>query len=286
MGLFSKNPCTFCGKSVGFIKGKKIKGGEHICDDCERKCSAFIDVSKFDKNFLADNMEYMKKEDILYKKEYEVLDKSEIKKFKNIETGIVFADSIGMFEVLSHKSKKKEYKELFRYDQILDFDYYGIENDGFDEGKRYKESGLLIKLNCPVDEDGFSNVDMRKGKTHPFVSTLKIPFAKDTDDYYSASLAKAHLNELFGRPSESLFGSMKQGVIGTGVERAQIKAGVDSVKALAGLAKATVSKDDEAKQAAIENLTGSTKEVLDATFNYGARYSERADNAEKRAWGE
>ena len=285
MGLFSKNPCTFCGKQVGFIKGKKIKGGEHICDDCEKKCSSFIDVSKFDKDFLSDNMEYMKKEDILYKKEFEPLDNSEKKKFKYIENGIIFADSIGMFEVVSHKSKKKEYKELFRYDQILDFDYYAIENVGASE-KPYQESGLMIKLNCPIDENGFSNIDMRKGKAHPFVSVLKIPFAKDTDDYYSASLAKAHLNELFGRPSESLFGSMKQGVIGTGVERAQIKAGVNSVKALAGLAKAAVTKDEDAKTAAVENLTGSAKEAIEATFNYGARYTDRADSAEKRAWEE
>lgn len=283
MGLFSKNPCVFCGKQVGFIKGKKIKEGEHICDNCEANCSAFIDVSKYDKEFLENHMEYMKKQDELYKKVFETLDKKDIKKYKYVENGIVFADSIGMFEVLSHKYKKKNYKELFRYDQIIDFDYYGIPNNS-SEDFMYDETGLMIKFNCPYDESGLSNPDVRPGKAHPYVAIIKIPFAKCTNDYYSANLAKAYLNELFGRPSESLFGSAKQGVIGTGVERAQIKAGVDSLKALGGLAKAAINHDEEAKDAAKEKLMGSTKEVLDATFNYGSRYTERANEAEKRAW--
>lgn len=283
MGLFSKNPCAFCGKQVGFIKGKKIGGGEHICDDCEKKCSAYIEVSRFDKDFLSNHMEYMKKQDELYKKVFEPLDKKEKEKFAYVESGIVFADSIGMFEVLSHKYKKKTYKELFRYDQILDFDYYAESNDT-NEGPAYKESGLMIKLNCPINEYGFTNNDLKGGRKHPYVEVLKIPFQKQTDDYYSATFAKAYLNELFGRPSDSLAGSIKQGFIGTGAERAQIKAGVNSIKALGSLAKAAVSKDDEALENAKEKLSGSTKELVEATFNYGARYTERANEAEKRAW--
>lgn len=46
MGFFSKNTCTFCGKEVSFIKGKKLNDGNHICSECEKNCSAYIDVSR------------------------------------------------------------------------------------------------------------------------------------------------------------------------------------------------------------------------------------------------
>lgn len=67
-------------------------------------------------------------------KEFEPLDKS--KKEKIIGEafhGIVFADEIAMFEVIDPKAEKRNYKELFRYDQIRNYKVYVVENTG--EGK-------------------------------------------------------------------------------------------------------------------------------------------------------
>ena len=70
MGLFSKEECCFCGNKVGMLSRKKLTDKNYICKDCEKNCSAFIEVSRYDKAFLENHMAYMKKQDELYKKEF------------------------------------------------------------------------------------------------------------------------------------------------------------------------------------------------------------------------
>lgn len=80
MGLFSKEECCFCGNKVGMLSRKKLADKNYICKDCEKNCSAFIEASRYDKAFLENHIEYMKKQDELYKKEFEPLDKSKKRK--------------------------------------------------------------------------------------------------------------------------------------------------------------------------------------------------------------
>ena len=283
MGLFSKETCCFCGEKAGFLSRKKIKDKNYICKECEKNCSAYIEVSNFDKGFLEQHMEYMKKQDILYKKEVETLDKKSVERIVSCFNGITFIDSIGMLEIISPKYNKKKVKELFRYDQILDFDYYTVPNNS-SEGKKYAESGIEIVFRCPIDENGFTNNNNEGGNNHPYVSKVRIPFEKDTDDATCNSLAKEHLNKLFGRKSENVAGSIKESIFGTGQKRATVKAEIDSIKALGKLAKGAITKDGEAMQEAKDQMKDATVDMLNATFNYGARYTDIADEAEKRAW--
>lgn len=129
MGLFSKEECCFCNQNVGILSRKKIRDKKYICKDCEKNCSAFIDVSKFDSEYIKQHFEYMKKQDKLYKQEFEPLSKEEKLRTFYQFNGIVFADSIAMFEVITPKTEKKNYKELFRYDQIKDYDIYTVLNN-------------------------------------------------------------------------------------------------------------------------------------------------------------
>lgn len=285
MGLFSKEACCFCNKEVGLLSRKKIKNKNYICKDCEKNCSAYIEVSNFDSEVLTKHIEYMKKQNTLYEKEVEPLDKKEKERFVSGWDGIIFIDSIGMFEVISPKYNKKTVKELFRYDQVQDFDYYTIENSS-QEGKKYSESGIEITFRCPIDENGWTNNEVAGGRQHPYVSKIRIPFEKDTDDANCGSLAKAHLNKLFGRSSDSFFGSIKEDFVGTGKERAQAKAGIDSLKALGNLAKSAITKDSEGLENAKNEIANAATDMLNATFNFGAKYTQIADEAEKRAWNE
>ena len=197
--------------------------------------------------------------------------------------GIIFIDSIGMFEVISPKYDKKNVKELFRYDQVQDFSYYTIENSSQD-GKKYSEAGIEIVFKCPIDENGWTNNQNTMGRQHPYVSKIRIPFEKNTDDATCGSLAKAHLNKLFGRQSDDFIGSIKEEFTGTGTQRAQAKAGIDSLKALGSLSKSAIKKDDEGIENSKTDMLNATKDMLNATFDYGARYTQVADDAEKRAW--
>lgn len=285
MGLFSKEACCFCNKEVGLLSRKKIKNKNYICKDCEKNCSAYIEVSNFDSEFLTQHIEYMKKQNTLYEKEVELLDKKEKERFVSGWDGIIFIDSIGMFEVISPKYNKKTVKELFRYDQVQDFDYYTVENSS-QEGKKYSEAGIEITFRCPIDENGWTNNEVASGRQHPYVSKIRIPFEKDTDDANCGSLAKAHLNKLFGRASDSFFGSIKEDFVGTGKERAQAKAGIDSLKALGNLAKSAITKDSEGLENAKNEIANAATDMLNATFNFGAKYTQIADEAEKRAWND
>lgn len=285
MGLFSKETCCFCNNEVGLLSRKKIKNKNYICKDCEKNCSAYIEVSNFDSEFLTEHIEYMKKQNTLYEEEVEPLDKKEKERFVSGWDGIVFIDSIGMFEVISPKYNKKTVKELFRYDQVQDFDYYTVDNSS-QEGKKYSEAGIEITFRCPIDENGWTNNEVAGGRQHPYVSKIRIPFEKNTDDANCGSLAKAHLNKLFGRASDSFFGSIKEDFVGTGKERAQAKAGIDSLKALGNLAKSAITKDSEGLENAKNEMANAATDMLNATYNFGAKYTQIADDAEKRAWND
>lgn len=284
MGLFSKETCCFCGKDVGALNRKKIADGNYICKDCEKDCSAFIEVSRYDKTFLVDHMAYMKKQDILFKKEVEPLGKKEIDKHNSMD----FIDSIAMFEVHTGHYREKHLKELFRYDQIADFKHYTIPNTG-SQGKKFAESGIEIKLYSHFDENGFKLPDamMAEGsQPHPYVALLRIPFDRDTDDPSAGSSAMHHLNELFGRADDSLVGSIKQAFTGTGQQQAQKKAGMSAFKALGQLAKSALHHDEEGQVAAKEQLKEAAVEGMTASFAYGRKYTAAADDAERRAWGQ
>ena len=281
--LFSKQNCCFCDKEVGVMGRKKLHDKNYICSDCEKNCSAYIEVSNFDKDFIQEHMEYMKKQNSLYQSEFEPLDKKQKERFVSGWDGIIFTDSIGMFEVISPKYNKKNVKELFRYDQVQDFNYYTVNNSST-EGKKYSEAGIEIIFKCPLDENGWSNKENVAGKTHPYVRKIRIPFAKDTDDATSGSLVKAHLNELFGRASENVLGSIKESFVGTGKQKAQVQAQIDALKSLGKLAKTTVTNDTDGVAEAKESILNAGQDLLNATYNYGARYTQIADDAEKRAW--
>lgn len=106
-------------------------------------------------------MEYMKKQNELYEKEFAPLDKKSRERFVHEGYyGVEFADEIGMFEVIDPKAKKKNYKELFRYDQIKDYEVYNKPNTATGEGqKKYAETGVRIMMKCAIGPD---SVGMRR----------------------------------------------------------------------------------------------------------------------------
>lgn len=286
--LFSKQTCAFCDKEVGALNRKKLHDGNYICKECEKNCSAFIDPARFDTEYIEQHMEYMKKQDILYKKEFETLDKKKRERYVHEGYyGLEFADDIAMFEVIDPKAQKRNYKELFRYDQIKDYEIYSKPNTTTGDGqKKYAEVGIRIRMNCKIGIDAAGKSEIEKRLAHPYVEELNILCARNTDSNTDGTWAVEHLNKIFGRASGTLFGSIKESVTGTGHERQGYKAGADALKALGSLAKSKVTGNEEDEEKAKEKLDQAVDSSLAYMSENRSEYTKIANEVEKRAWGE
>ena len=285
--LFSKQTCAFCNNEVGALNRKKLHDGNYICKECEKNCSAFIDPARFDTEYMKQHMEYMKKQDILYKKKFETLDKKQKERIvKEGYYGLIFADDIAMFEVVDPKASKKNYKELFRYDQIKDYEVYTKTNTSTEGGKKYSEVGIKIKMNCQIGMDAVGMSDVEKSIAHPYVEELDILCARNTDSTSDANLSIAHLNKIFGRASGTLFGSIKESFVGTEHERQGFKAGADALKAFGSMAKAKASGREKDAEKAKENMDQAVESGFAYLSENRSKYTKIADEVQKRAWGE
>ena len=287
MGLFSKEECEFCKQKVGILSRKKLRDKKYICKECEKNCSAFIEISKFDSEYAKQHMEYMKKQDLLYKKEFETLSKEEKVSAMYQFEGLVFADSIAMFEIVTPKAKKKNYKELFRYDQIKDYQIYKVANSQ-EGGKKYSEIGVKIDFYC---REGISTLGMsedEKGASHPYLETIKICYGKNVNDICSLETVINHLDKIFLREPtfKSVGRSIKESFTGTETEKRNIKQGADMLKALGGLAKAKMSGNEDAMESAKANMKDNLAGVVNSASGNRIEYKKIADSVEKRVWGE
>ena len=285
MGLFSKEECCFCNQKIGMLSRKKLRDKKYICKDCEKNCSAFIDVSKFDSEYVKQHFEYMKKQDELYKKEFASIPKEEKIYAEYQFNGLVFADSIAMFEVITSKTEKKNYKELFRYDQIKDYDIYTVLNNQ-EGGKKYSEVGVKIDFYCKEGINSVGMTEQEKAMAHPYVETIKIYYGKNVDNDLGVANAINHLDEIFLREPryKTLGRNIKESFTGTESERRNLKQGVDTLKALGGLAKAKLSGDEEGLESAKANMKNTIESTVNLASGNRLKYKEIADVAEKRAW--
>lgn len=244
MGLFSKEECSFCGNKAGFFSRKKFINNEgYVCKECEKKCSSLVNVSHFTKAELKEHMEYMARENKLYEEAFVPLDKSKKERFVCVSTGIETADEIAMFRVVSPAADKKVFKELFRYDQIQKYEPYYV-NATSNDGKKYSEVGLVLKLNCsrPGFGEAAGSVTGKGARNfHPYVHEIKVPTARNVDSFSHVGL-QDHLDKVFGTYEDnSVVGGIKSSFIGTNKERQQIKVASEGVKALGNLAKAKIT---------------------------------------------
>ena len=284
MGLFSnlfgKKECSFCGNQVGVLKRDALVNKEgYICKECSKKCSCSINLGRFTKSQLEEHMKYMEKQNELYEKAFVPV--SDKQRFMCVETGIEFADEIAMFTYHSPKANKKVYKELFRYDQIRDYEPYKIANTN-SEGKKYSEVGVKIFLNCsfdPCDSQFSSNRSY-----HPYVSELVIPRHKNVDDFNNDPLIK-YLDKLFGKYEDtSLVGGIKSSLIGTNKERQQMKVAGEGLKALGSLAKSKITGKEEDALKAKEKTEILKNDALDLATGNRASYTKIADKVEKKVF--
>lgn len=198
--LFSKQACGICGKEVGALSRTKLKDGNYICSDCKKNASTLFRFNQHDLEAVKKHLEYMKKANELYEKEFATLSEDKIDYCGHHGSyKIGFADSIGMFEIVSPTMKKSNNKELFRYDQIDSFGPYTDMNSGSGEGQRkIEEYGVLIKMRCAEDFTKMNASEEEKKMMHPYAIELKIPIARNVDEPSGGDRIFQHLNSIFG----------------------------------------------------------------------------------------
>lgn len=284
--LFSKQTCELCGKEVGALARVKLKGDVYICKDCRKDTSAFFKAENYTLEQVKKHIEYMKKQNELYEKEFATLPKDKVNRIVHQGFyGIAFADDLAMFEIIVPETSKRNYKELFRYDQIKDFEVYGKENFNRQDGqKKYSETGIKIKMNCAIDMGNVSSSDDAKQHMHPYAFEFILPVSKNVD-HLDGGLAKNHLNKIFGRPDETLFGSIKESFTGTKHEQAGYKAAGEALGALGSFVKSKATGNEEDLAKAKEKMNSALESGMDYITENRSQYAKVSDEVEKRAIG-
>ena len=259
----------------------KIKGDEYICSKCDDLCSFHIQKYRFTKDELAGHMEYMKRSDRIYK---EVIlpntQKHERYPSATQRQGIEFFDDFGMFRIIDgSKDNKENYpKELFRYDQVANYEPYLEESEETDENGKTKtvfgEGGIKIALVGARDD----TTTMRKGlRAHPYITEeIKVCFAtndREKENYLKyAENAIWHFNYIFGVNDD------QKGLFSFGMSTkaavAFTKTAFDAVK----VAKNGGEITDEKKAEIMENMNA----IDDAQTGGLSKYTRAADEAESK----
>lgn len=281
MGLFSKEECVCCGNKVGFFSRKRLVNKEgYICKDCEKKCSPLVNVGRFTKKDIEEHIKYMENQNKLFEEKFEKIEKDKKQRFVCVETGVEFADEIAMFRYVSPQANKKVYKELFRYDQIKSYEPYMTSNTNSQNGKKYSEVGIIIKLYNSWTPDNKQFADNRS--YHPYVEEIKVPRHRNVDDYNSDPMLD-YLDKLFGKYEDrSLIGGIKSSFIGTNKQREQMKVAGEGLKALGSLAKSKISKNEEDKKKAKEKVDKLKEDAADLVTGNRASYTKIANAIENQ----
>lgn len=271
---FGKQPCAFCGKEVGMLKRDKIKNKEFICSDCKCTCSRYIQVYRYTKDELLGHMEYMKRQDRLYR---EVLEKPSL--VLGNRMAIEFFDYAGMLRIREWDWDDRYPKEPIRYDQIAAYEPYCNESEPDEPGKPKVFDSCGIKLTLVGSQTDTTN--MQKGlRPHPYIDQ-ELEVVVNNRDKHTGMLEVnqiiSHFDFIFGVNDD------RKGLFQFGPSK-QRQRELDAMKAMGGMFKEAIqaAKDGEVSEEAQVKVQDAMNKVEDAATSGLAKYSRLADEAEDK----
>ena len=281
--LFGKKNCTRCGAECGVMHRTKIKGGEFVCSDCGRKCSAYVRLSELDKAEIENHIAYMERQEKLYQEKFS---KAKVETFPTGVTrqGIQFADELGMFAIVdrTNAAANKINHEMFRYDQVAGWEAYEEREKPTEPGKPevFKERGIKIRLVGAMDRIDENSEMGKKGlRAHPYVKReIKLVFnTKESDTDYTDN-AVAHFDHIFGvHDNESglfSFGMNKK-------EKRDLMGAVAFAKTAAEAVKVAKNGEESLTDEKKAEIAANMNAMEDAATGGLAEYTRRANAAEE-----
>lgn len=276
--LFGKEKCVLCGAEVGAMHRDKIKDKQYICNECAKKCSAYVRLSEMDKPAIEEHINFMANREKIYQNSFTgtTLYPSTVKHY-----AIKFSKDAGMLAVIDQKNNKgKINHEVIRYDEIASYEYYKEMNRPTQQGgqETFKEDGVILHLVQPF---GYNSDMEQKGlRVHPYIKQdIKLCFRTSEKETDYAKNALQHLDGIFGVHSHdhALFGGM------TTAAKRDLKAKVDMAKLMGGAVKAAVK--GESGEGLQDKFVAAQNSAADALSDGLAVYSRRADEAEAKVNG-
>lgn len=271
---FGKQPCAFCGNEVGMLKRDKIKNKEFICSDCKCTCSRYIQVYRMTKDELLGNMEYMKRQDRLYR---EILGKPT--HVMGDRMAIEFFDDAGMLRIREWNWDDRYPKELIRYDQIASYEPFCNESEPSEPGKPKTFDNCGVRITLVGNQTDTTTV--QKGlRPHPYIEQ-ELEVEVSNRDKHAGMLEVnqiiGHLNFIFGVHDDT------KGLFDFGPSK-QRQRELDAMKAMGGMFKEAIqaAKDGEVSEEAQAKVQDAMNKVEDAATSGLARYSRLADEAEAK----
>ena len=277
---FGKQKCAFCGAEVGMLGRTKIKNDAYICNKCTHACSMHIRLSRLTKEELDGHMEYMKRQDRIFK---EVLKDAKCETIPTAipEQAIAFYDDYGMFRIVDQDKDRDEDrpKELFRYDQVASYEQYWEEEEPAEKGKEkvFKEYGVKITLVSQNDK----HTELKPGTmAHPYIQEpSKVCVSKRKPDQNYADNIVFHFDYIFGVRDD------EKGLFSFGPTKAQKRQG-EAYKAVGNVLKTAIKAAKEGEEALTEEKMAELKQNMnkidDAQTGGLAEYTRRANAAEEK----
>lgn len=281
---FEKKNCALCGKECGMMKRSKLRGDDYICDECGDKCSRYIRLSELTLDEVRGHIEYMKKQNRLFEEVYSKEVKKQTLPSVLKEEGIEFCDNLGMFRIVhANYHGRGKMKELFRYDQVANYEAYIEETPSSEPGKEpeFEECGLKIKL-LGGNMIGINTENKRGLRPHPYIKhELKICFSKrDPKVFREAGYAVGKFDAIFGVHDHEGGGFL--GLGRSKEEKREDAADVAMAATFGMIFKAAKEGAESFTEEEKARFAEHVKTIDDAATGGMAVYTRRADEAESR----
>ena len=170
MGLFSKEECCFCHNKVGMLSRFKLKSGEFMCQDCQKKGNAFMHLAYMTKDQVA---AFLAEAEASEKHFQEVQFNFRKTSRTTFDKTWTFYDNMQTGEFVLETPENKAYPNhyVFRMDQVFPFDKAAQFVSGSGGGSYEADRQRIYNM---------IKVEQRKnseGKTEGW--TLKMPYNKE-----------------------------------------------------------------------------------------------------------
>lgn len=150
MGVFdflTVRSCALCGRPSRPGDRTQLSDGAVICQTCVvEKCSPWVQIGRLRKADLDEHIRYMAAQDRLYDEQFR--NAPDLETIGSSERGVRFADSVGMFDLVSPETTRHTMREAFRLDRVADVRSTSTRHDAGEHNDpvEFDTVGLAISL--------------------------------------------------------------------------------------------------------------------------------------------